>query len=617
MNQDPEPYVFNRDKGEETFDFYGTFTANSWTNNRHNYKLIAEALELWMPFSYAVEVLDIVNQFLSEDCEYIFDGTISNLKYLVNSKYLDIGSIQSNIYDAALLKELLLKYLEPTIEDLFDEVEGGHILRTVTLEHPNMFSYLEAIPQGEELKRKLPHNSDELRKLFGIDEFDNEIMPMNPDRWSPQAMRCKMVQIALNMKHGKLKLQKDSELVNVLTSITEHDIETVNEEKLVFINALWQSVASGHPWDSKATMTMQEVLTRDVLLISVEGSDLNVIYNTFLKDFTERIAKQYFEDFGEGHIALLAVLHAVVIVLYRTTDEIKPEYRHPTFRVDGFSNKFFEYIFTDDFKLQDWFVEYFSSEMDRRIGFIKLMHDNGIAIVQLGPRKRIYYLPLLESFRFIAGPVVVERFLPDLVKLFQNKTIPNDVKDDLLINMVFNTQKIVALGTDDEWEKEIKNAFMLFVLQVFRPKIMKTAGQESEAIKRNDLDYDDIKSQAHLEVLEMILKFDLSRSPTFIGYMSKMLRLETRSAVREKKADLKSVDIDDYSERLFSDDDLLEKLNDKQMLKAVNATLDNLPEKEREAIKKSYFKNKKLSEAERKARYRGIKKLKESLKDGE
>ncbi len=72
---------------------------------------------LWHSHIYVADVLNIVNNYVKSDGKYIFDGTVKNLKYLVNNKYLNIDDILNDIPnikpdDIKILKELLKKHLK-------------------------------------------------------------------------------------------------------------------------------------------------------------------------------------------------------------------------------------------------------------------------------------------------------------------------------------------------------------------------------------------------------------------------------------------------------------------------------------------------------------------------
>lgn len=57
---------FPINQGEELIDTFGGFSFYAWSNNTDDYKLIAEAIELWPPASFTMDVLGYVNKYVKE-----------------------------------------------------------------------------------------------------------------------------------------------------------------------------------------------------------------------------------------------------------------------------------------------------------------------------------------------------------------------------------------------------------------------------------------------------------------------------------------------------------------------------------------------------------------------
>ncbi len=154
-------------------------------------------------------------------------------------------------------------------------------------------------------------------------------------------------------------------------SLSKKDVEQQNKGKLIYINSLWSSLAGTFPWNKGRVLTFQQVINEDFTNINTKGTDLNQLYEKFLSDSTNKIAKKYFPDYEEeGHIASLAIKKAIVVILYRLTDYCSEGTRHTELRFDGIFNKPLEYIFNKNLELQNWFVKHFKNELEKRIKFI-------------------------------------------------------------------------------------------------------------------------------------------------------------------------------------------------------------------------------------------------------
>ncbi len=625
MKNKNEEFPINQ--GEELIDTFGGFSFYAWSNNTDDYKLIAEAIELWPPASFTMDVLGYVNKYVKGD-KYIFDGTVSNLKYLVNNGFLDINDIQEpSLFQG--LKNLLKKNLRRTISDVFDEVEDGLILQAIITKHPEFIRFLDYIPQGAKLKELLPKNNEELRVLWDVNENDEENIPIDTDRWSPQAMRCKCVLVGMYINAGKIHIsEKSTHLIRVLSTLHDKDIEDRNENKLVAINSMWGVLTASQPWRENRTLTFQQLLRKDFLLMTaVKGSFLSEFYKQHLYPLVKEVASEFYEDF-EKHPAYLAIMNSVVIIIYRLIEfSEKKGKRHDTLRFDGIFNRALEYIFTEDGRLQDWFVEHFKNELRERAKIIKLLEKAGTK-VNLGDKDAIVYIPVLESFRYYTK--LSKSYLPYLLSIFRSKEILPEEKNRIIKPIIFNIQRIIALKLEenDEWENELKEEFSVLMLNIFDPLIKATTNSNSvpgqESFDKATV-YDTLKTELFLS----ILKYDSTIVPNFFGYIKTILPFQKISYFRENKthSSTKTVSqlsekygetndpdkLEDFINNLFGDDGTIEKMmnsvDDASNKKWVSSMLDSLPPAEKAAVLKAFINNEKLTATENKAKNRGLSKL--------
>lgn len=626
-NEDKKASDILSQQGYESMDVFGGFSYFAWSSNNHDYKLIAEALDIWYPVPYTMEALNYVNKYVKSD-KYIFDGTISSLKYLVKNNLLSIDEIKE-FHHLTGLKDLLKKYLRPTIEDIFEELPDGIILKDIILKYPNYWYLLDYTTQGAKLRELLPKDDKEFRELFGLDENFNEETPMNPDRWSPQAMKCKVVLIGLYLNNKKLSFSSDcKKTIEVMSTLSEKDIEECNEEKLVIINSIWSGITGGQPWNKKKAITFQQLFRKDLLLINIDGSDLNFIYKNFLYPLVREVVDKYYDNFDK-HPAYLAVMNAIVVILHRLTDFTKNGTRHSKLRLDGILNKPLEYIFTEDYKLQDWFVRHFKAELEKRIKIINLMDKVG-ARVKLTKSEGIVYMPILESFRFYIE--VSRYYIPYIIKIFRDKEITPEEKNEIIKPIVFNIQRIISLNEKDvdKWENKLKEDFSVLILNTFDPLIKSNT---STLIKKEALDIDTAHDTLKTEIFLSILKYDATKNPNFFGYIKAILPFQVKTELRENKTQSMTKNITELSssagiadepdklesfiDNIFGSDDSAEKLidsiyNDSKREEALSI-IDSLPPAERDAIKKAYINNEQLTDTERRAKNRGLKKVQNSI----
>lgn len=623
MAEDKPKSIFSQ-QGSELFDFTGAFTLYSWSYNCYDYKLMVEILDITPDFTYAVEAVNEISKQIDPECKYVFDGTIPCLKYLVKNKYLDIDKLEANPYKYTdLIIPLLKKYLHPTIEEVFDDVLNGKIMKRFFLDYPNIFrEKMLKTPEGQiflEKLREITKNGEGLLKMFGANEKGEEEISMNRDRWSPQALRCKLFVLAIMTRSGKFFISRQSEkLIENLKSITESDIQNSNKEKFSSVNAAWMMVAN-KPWNKSESFSVQEQLAYDGIKINIEGTDLRDIYEGILEPMTVEAVKKYYPTFKKKDPIYLAVMNAIVIILYRANEFAeKRGVRTPNLGIEGFFSTYLNYIFDEDGKIQDWFKEFYKEELEKRVKFIQVLDKNDISVVEINGTRRIFYLPVFESFRFFPHPNLSYR-LDELVDFFHNRKIDIVIKNDVLKNIVFNIQKIVALENRDkrdENEMVIKDNMMLLILSCFMP-IMKSIVKKHKGREKKFLDFEDITSIVNTELIVMVLSYDQNKNSSFLGYISSALHRYVWTQIRPNKTDQNTGLVDEESvfENVPDSEqaDILELLESKVALEKVREVLEDLPEKQREAIKKSMQSNEKLSDTERRAKNRGIKKIKEEF----
>lgn len=629
-NEDKKAGNILSQQGYESMDVFGGFSFYAWSSNTDDYKLIAEALDLWSPVQYTMEALSYVNKYIKDD-KYIFDGTVGNLKFLVKNNLLDIDNIKEFPHLTGL-KDLLKKYLKPTIEDIFDELQDGLILRDIIFKYPKYWYLLDYTSQGAKLRELLPKDETKFRELFGLNENYEEEVPMSSDRWSPQAMKCKVVLIGLYLKAGKLSFSANcKKTIEVMSTLSEKDVEECNEDKLVVINSMWSGLTGQQPWNKKRSITFQQLLRKDLLLINIDGSDLNLIYKNFLYPLVKEVSDKYYDDFDK-HPAFLAIMNATVVILHRLMDFTKQGKRHSKLRLDGILNKSLEYIFTEDFKLQDWFIKHFKEELEKRIRIINLMDKVG-ARIKLVKNEAIVYMPILESFRFYIE--ISRYYIPYIIKIFRAKDISFDDKNEVIKPIVFNIQRIIALGEKDtdKWENKLKEDFSVLMLNIFDPLIRSTASISAPKQKLFDKEtiYDTLKTEVFLS----ILKYDSVKNPNFFGYIKTILPFQLKTELRENKTNASTQTITQLSNKFGIADDpdklegfmdsifgsdkeaekLIELINNESEIKKALEIIESLPPAEKEAIKKAYIRNEKLSDTERKAKNRGLKKARNLIKE--
>ena len=585
----------NKKVGSQSKEFFDLgFNLLSWSNDAQNYEIIAKLIPKVRESHDVIEILDEINQLLNtKNLPHIFDGTIDSLKYFIDKYCLDVDKIEN-----AILREIVLDCLNQ---------EGKTNLK------------------------------------------------VNQDRWSGQALRCKAILVGLYLRNGKLQIaSKISRDVGCFTMLNESDfplfgddiekgkLSDVSMKRLTSLNATWVGLASLSPWGKGKTKGIDKVVVENMVDSFHKESDYHDLFIK-LQPHIDKIASKYFPGFHKtDHRACVAVRHATLIVLYRVIDNLPEKVkRHPKLRVDGMFNKWLEYIFTDDFEFQDWFIEYLEKEVDKRVKFLRMMADEHI-YMKIDPRverymkktmgknyrppktDRLYYLPIFESFRFVP-PGSVSLF-GRLVTLFHNRDISIVEKEVLVRNIVFNIQKLIVINKDTkksnssgdslyDAEKAIKESFMMLFLDMLVPLARSIMKKQYKYLSPRKGDFDDLKQIIDTELLDLILKYDSTKNSSFFGYMKIMLPLNVKSRIREKKINDSPVSLEKAMDSNFEgvavEENYNEMIDRDDMQKKISKYLEKLPEKEKSAIKNAFYNNSRLSATERRAKNRGLQRLRQ------
>lgn len=618
----------------ETFDVWGKANFVLWSNARYDFELIAELLRHIKSVHKTLYLLNSVNAQIKNAPENVFfDGTIKSLKYLVKNNYFQINNLPSTNEEEKYLIELLVKYSKRLdIMEVISDIEEP-TLRAMLLEYPHL---LDEVLKDNDLvgyligQALLKNGITDAKSL--VEKVDNGLNTIEVDlnKNAPEPMKCKIIYLSLRILNGKLKLCKD--LAEEFAKLSDNYIE---EEKYTkgFFSATYAVFYGSDEWSkSKPThLTGCETLYLDFQLLTLPNNHMSLIYDIFLKEETERIGKKYFREAyrPDGFIASLAIKMAVVIILFRTETFIPKDEKAEVSIFSGasmFSSLNYAVKETSNkekpLELKQWFIDYYRNELDKRVAFIKLQVDNGIAIVRIRDIVRVIYLPVFESFRFFCSKVPSE-VLGQIIKLFRNRTIGNEIKDDILINFVINIQKFV--GAKKPTKKEIseeenyfKDAFILLISKIFENLVKKTIRSlELQSPIKSYYEKDDLFSDANIAIIELIVNFDLSKNDSFIGYLSHNLRLKIKTTSRIKKNDqytaLEHNFEEGFLENIPDENDFTKQLSNQENITKIKEYIDNLPEKQKEAIRKLYERNEQLSDSERKNKNRGLNKIREMM----
>jgi hypothetical protein len=631
----------------ETFDVWSKAKFGLWSNARYDFELIAELTRQIKSTSFCLSLLHTVNKYIKNAPKSIFfDGTVKCLKYLLKNKYLHLFDLPSSTREELCLVELLKKYSERIdIIDIFASIEHP-IIRAILLEYPNLLDHFLRDELGvSEINRALLKNGINNYETFikKVDDGSSAI-EISLDKNSLEPMKCKLIYIGLRLNSGKLLLASDdTETIRQFSSLTDKSIEEEAYTKGIF-NSMYVVFYGSDEWNKDGTPHLSgcQILQLNLQLISIPDNHMYLIYEQLLKEETERIAKKYFptEFNDKGFVASLAIKIALLIIVFRSENFLpNDETPEVTWFSSGTMLDGLNYAVKEStsekgkkLSLKKWFLDYYTNELEKRIAFIRLQVDNNIGIFQIRPGvNRVFYLPVFESFKFFCADSP-NNFLPDIIRLFQNRQIGSEIKDDILVNFVINIQKIIGQNgaTQNQptsGEKEFKDLFILLISEIFKnltKKIIRSLKIErtvkkyyEESYGDNDWRESDLLSDANLGMIEMILNFDLSKNNSFIGYIASGLRFKIISGSRIKKNDELTISerelAEDFWENIPEISDFIEKINDQQNIAQIRTFIDSLPEKQREAVKKFAENNEKLSDSERKNKNRGLDKIKEMM----
>lgn len=565
----------------------------SWTENCLDYSLIGELIPKVKNTSELISVLNEVNRLLPENPKYIFDGTISSLVYFIEKGLLDVKKLKN-----PLLIGVINKY------------------------------------------------------IFGTK--DKDFIKMNPNRWSGQALRCKVTLIGLYVASGKIKVVKDSPLVEVFEKLNENDFPVFDDDvkrgviseesvmRLTNINALWNAMASHQPWSQYRSKDIGRVVLEEVVHSFKGDSLLNPVIKK-LDSLVNNIAEVYFPGFHKtNHQACVATRHALIAILFRLVDKIPPHAeRHPIYRVDGLLYKWMEYIYSEDkTEFQLWFIDYIHYELEKRVRFLRQMVDHSIFMPinleveeflkkNLNDTRRIKnvlsYIPIFEGFTFL--PPGSLALAGELIIIFQDKAISTKEKDDMVKSIVFNIQRLVAekktrtprmhdKRSFDEWYEQhgnsVRENFILLALNILTPIMRKVVRDRLG----KSTDWQEARDLVIEKIINAILEYDSTKNSSFFGYISRVTTYWKSSLFRVGKVDQMSSSLENMTEKGLeipsSSEDLIEERVMEDVAEKVKECLDKLPDKEQEAIKLLFFKNKRLTDTQRKAKNRGFNRIRTS-----
>ncbi|HPA25617.1 MAG TPA: hypothetical protein PLK76_02565 [bacterium] len=633
----------------ESFDLWSKAQFAMWSNVRHDFELIAELIRYRKSARVCLELLDTINRYIKNaPQEVFFDGTVRSLKYLVKNNYLNISDLPNLTHDEKYLVELLKKYSKKlTITEVFSDIEEP-ALRATILEYPHLLK--ETLE--DELGRCLINQAllknditDEESFVQKVDDGANDI-EVDKDKYSKEAMKCKIIYVGLWLNNKKISITKNcTEIIKLFSTLTDQLIESEDYAKGI-INSLYVSLYGSSEWnkDKKMHLSGCDILYTDFILLSSPDNHMSMIYEMLLKEETEKIGRKYFGEKykPEGFVASLAIKMAIVIILFRSGNFMpKDEKAEVNFfgkgaMLDGlnYGVKIIEEDGKKSLQLKKWFLDYYQNELDKRMAFIKLQVDNCIALTEIRSGiTRVIYLPVFESFRFFCSKTPKE-VLEQIIKLFKNQAIDNGIKDDILINFVINIQKIIGVKRLEEKEiteeeKYFKDAFILLISKTFENLVKKIIRSlelqtpiksyyEKSYEEKHNLENDDLFGDANVAIMELIWNFDLSKNDSFIGYLSYNLRLKIITSSRIKKSDQYITlehDLEEgFLENIPGDDDFIKQLNNQEDMAKIQKYTDNLPEKQKEAIRRIQEGNDEaMSDADRQNRSRGLNKIRKMM----
>lgn len=542
-----------------------------WSRVKDDYKLIVEA----MGERLESETVDRTSNFLNQANEYllpkhkfIFDGTTSCLRHLVENKHISIESIAED-----RLRDLMLKHLY--------------------------------------------HRE----KIKGIE--------VNPSRYSPQALFCKAIVVNLYLLNDKIKIFSNcTHTIEMFETLTGWDLFQGRTEKTAMLNTLWLCLAESCPWNQKKANSLAQHCQERMLESFHSDYPMNQLFAK-LQPRIDEIVLREIPNFNKKHQTFLAVRQAALIVLYRTLMNYSDKaVRYPDIHfgtgIDQMLDEIVQHIFTPNLDFQDWFLEYFDREMAKRIKLIRILSEENLVSPFFPEKRVIMYLPVLDNFRFMSEE---EAYLvKGLVTIFRSNLLSKEEKDEIAKQIVFNIQKLI-LGIapgDRKYEKTIKDALVMLIISILE-QLKKGIESKSKMWVEQKGDISefrkDVNQTISLEILNLILEYDASIDSSFFGYIITMLPLQVKTKLREREVEARTetesvghiLDSFSDSEGLSEEGSGVKQAVDQDQLRElIDNCLKTLSPKARKVIEKAYFNNENLTDTERRMKNRALQKLREN-----
>lgn len=532
---------------------------NGWADYADDYALVAELIPQYSEISMLISSLGAINKQLGEDSTIsIFDGRISRLKRLV-----DTGKVSLDKISDSLVRKTAEKYLK------------------------------------------------------GLSEEDRYKVSAN--RWSPQALRCKAISIGLWLYSGKLQINKKaSSVISTLESLNERDFPLLEDDvkngklssdrvaKMTQINSMWIALVDDKEVPAK---TLADIVTEDAF--SDQGYTAMVIQTDLLDIIEAAVTKNFPEGLGDKSVTS-ALRKAIAVILY-SAGRYRPDSakRHSAIRFDGILSKDFEYIFDEEGGYQDWFVEYFTVELNRRCRLINSLRRNGFTWKFGGSsRKYVSYLPLFDGFRFWSADDC--RGAVFGYKILNDKDLPIEDRNLIARNLVFAMQQLVSepiKESDDgqfaQLESAVKDGFISLLLVAMKP-LGKTIFRRNRGFLPSEPE--EVSQVITTEFLDAVMEYDPAINSSFFGYIKAVWELKAKASVRPKKTE-EVTTYTDQNEDFGTSESLIAEAEISLLKSALEKALSDLTPKVRSALEKRFSANEKMTDAERKAAYRGLKQL--------
>jgi RNA polymerase sigma factor (sigma-70 family) len=559
----------------------------SWERNRWDYKIIALFLDGFRDIVEASRFLNQANSFLLPGHNYFFDGTIRCLQFLLNNHMINL-----------------------------ELISDGHLR--------------------------------DLLKRFSANPHDPISIPISSMGNSFQALTCKMVPINIRSLQDKIRIDAScTDTIDFLQHGTTDDLVDPNGKAASIVNRMWVLLGS-NPWNLDVTRNISEFILEQTVESLQPETGLFEIF-AIIEPLIRDSAKEYFPDYSDIHPARIALRYAAMMVFYNALDNHPVNVKQdrsvwPVGLIDPSAEDVAWYILTSNRKLKGWFKTYFMQEMDKRAKLIaatretKVGHDGNEYI-------RYFYFPVYEFFRFINV-----NYLPRIwgcLRIFSSRDFSIIEKDEIAKCLVFSIQNVVLQFTAIENRsqeqsdhnkrllehensvyqplKEALESFLLRVIEPMRKRIFTSLASEINQHMKLGESQEDIYQIIFTEAIITILEYDDSINDSFFGYLKATLSNRIRSKLRLKKFDAELVVRDGPDE----DDDkndapngivescpsIDEEIDMIQLQRAISSVLVGLTSKERAVIEKAFFKNKTLSETERRMKNRTLGKMKAKHKN--